>query len=163
MPYFVQASTCKFLQMPYFLQVSGCQFYQMPYSVQLLNFQFHGDPDFYKCRISYRLQGASFSKCPTSHTFILHILTNALPLICLIFQIFINFPLCNRGQTASVDKCPSWYRIVIPSLDKCPTSYRLCIRSVDKCATFYRFVILSFHKRPTLQWFKTQIFDKRLT
>ena len=80
--------------MPYFVQASTCQFYQMPQSVQLLNFQFQGDPNFYKCCTSYRLQGVSFSKFPTSYTFDTPNFDNALLPICLIFQILINFPLC---------------------------------------------------------------------
>ena len=124
MSYFVQASTCKFLQMPYFLQPSSCQFYQMPYSVQLLNF-----------RTSYRLQGGSFSKCPSSYMFDT---PNFNKCCTYLFNIpnFDRFPTLYRAQTAIFDKCPSVYRIVIPNIDKCPTLYRFRIRNIDKYVNF---------------------------
>ena len=139
MPYFLQASTCKILQMPYFLQASSCQFYQMPYSVQLLNFTFHRDPNFYKCRTSTLLQKPTYRfDTPNNSNILLRIdfkfqvMTKALLRTGLLFLILTN-------------------------------ALRLRIRNVDKDATFYRFETLSFHKCPTLQWFKTPTFDKSPT
>ena len=68
----------------------------MAYSLQLLIFKSHRDSNFNKCRTSYRLQGASLSKCLTSYTF-----------------------------DTNFDKYSTSYLFNIPNFDKFPTLYRL--------------------------------------